>query len=172
MIDFGASEDPAAIVEHVDHREGLWAVGKPAVGRGVQLPEFADAAALPAPDGSGRAVIGFGVGEVVFDGPAADLSPIDLEVALAEDFAGGKAVGSRGAAAEPFVQKPIYLGGPVGGMIAARTTRDPSRLLVMSAGLEIIAVDLVKTAARKAKSVGGGFDFELAGAEDGQYVTD
>jgi hypothetical protein len=57
-------------------------------------------------------------------------------------------------------------------MIAARTTRDPSRLLVMSAGLEIIAVDLVKTAARKAKSVGGGFDFELAGAEDGQYVTD
>jgi hypothetical protein len=57
-------------------------------------------------------------------------------------------------------------------MIAARTAGDPSRLLVMSAGLEIIAVDLVKTAARKAESVGGGFDFELAGAEDGQYVTD
>lgn len=52
LVDFGAGEDAAAIIEHIDHGKGSGAAREPVMGRGVQLPEFADAAALPAPDGS------------------------------------------------------------------------------------------------------------------------
>jgi len=52
LVDFGAGENTTAIIEHVDHGKGLGAAREPVMGRGVQLPEFADAAALPAPDGS------------------------------------------------------------------------------------------------------------------------
>ena len=64
------------------------------MGRGIQLPQFADLAALPAPHGSQRTVIGFGMGEVVLDGPATDLSPVEFEVAFAEHLAGSEAVWS------------------------------------------------------------------------------
>jgi hypothetical protein len=102
-LESGAGEDATAIIEHVDHRKGLAAVGEPGMGRGVQLPEFADLAALPAPHGSQRAVIGFGMGEVVVDGPGTNLSPVEFEVAFAEHLAGSEAVGSRGFTAEPFM---------------------------------------------------------------------
>jgi len=166
------SEDATAIIEHVDHGKGLGAAGEPGMGRGVQLPEFADAAALPAPDGSWGAVIGFGMGEVVLDGPAANLSPIDLEVAFAEHLAGREAVGSWGVAAEPFVQERVHFGGPVGHMITTRKASGPEGLLMMGAGLEVIAVEFIEAASCQAESLGGGFDFKLSGTEEGQHVTD
>ena len=52
LVKFGAGEEAAAIIQHVEHGKGLPGVGKPAVGRGVQLPEFADLRALPAAHGS------------------------------------------------------------------------------------------------------------------------
>src|SRR5229473_5429667 len=106
---------------------------EPAVGRGVQLPEFPDLAALPAPDRSWRAVIGFGVGQVVLDSPAADLGAVGFKLALAEQFAGGKAVGGWGIAAEPFAQQRVHFRGPSGGMIAAGNIGRPGGLLMMGA---------------------------------------
>src|ERR1019366_1235440 len=42
LIKLGTGEQAAAIIEQVEHGEGKLGVGKPAVGRGVELPEFAD----------------------------------------------------------------------------------------------------------------------------------
>ena len=172
LIDFRAGKDAAAIVEHVEHGKGLWAAGEPAVGRGVQLPEFADLAALPAPNRSRRVVIGLGVSQAMLDGPAANLSAMDFEETLAEHFTGGKAVGSWGFADEPFVQERVDLGGPVGRMITAGNTGHPGGLLLVSARAQVVGVELVKAAAGEAEFFGGGLGLEEAGAEASQHVTD
>jgi hypothetical protein len=49
VVEFGADKQTAAFIEHIEHREVGVGVGKPRVRRGVQLPEFADLGALPAP---------------------------------------------------------------------------------------------------------------------------
>ena len=103
FVDFGAGEDTAAVIEHVEHGKEFGRVGKPGVGRGVQLPEFTDPAALPTFDGRGGAVIGLGMGEVVFHGPSANLRPVDFVAATAQDFAGREAVRSRGFAAQALL---------------------------------------------------------------------
>ena len=172
MVDFGGGEDATAIIEHVDHGKGLGAARKPAMGCGVQLPKLADAAALPAPDRSWGAGIGFGMSQVVLDGPAANLSPIDFEVAFAEHLAGGEAVGSWGFTAESFVQERVHFGGPLGRMIATRKASGPVGLLMMGAGLEVIAVEFIEAASGKAELLGGGFDFELSGTKKGQHMSD
>jgi hypothetical protein len=81
LIDFGAGEDTAAIIEHVDHRKELRAVDEPLVRRGVQLPKFTDLTALPTFDRSLGAVVRPGVGEVFSDGPVTDLSPVQAVAA-------------------------------------------------------------------------------------------
>jgi len=55
LVEFGACEQTAVVVEHVEHGEEDVHGGKPAVGRGVQLPEFANAGALPTAYGGLRA---------------------------------------------------------------------------------------------------------------------
>jgi hypothetical protein len=167
LVEFGAGEDARAIIQHVDHREGLAAVGEPGMGRGVQLPEFADLAALPASHGRQRAVIGFGMGELVLDGPATDLSPVELEVALAMHLAGSEAVGSRGVTAEPFAQKGIHFGGPVGRMVATRNPRGPGGLLMPGTGLKVIAIDFIEASPAQAEPLGGRARFEFAGTKQG-----
>lgn len=79
FIDFGAGEDAAAVIEHVDHGKEVGRVGEPRVGRGIQLPELTNAAALPTLDRSRCAVVGPGVRQVVEDGPATNLSPVEFE---------------------------------------------------------------------------------------------
>jgi hypothetical protein len=32
LVELGAREDPAAIIQHVQHRKGVWRVGQPAMG--------------------------------------------------------------------------------------------------------------------------------------------
>ena len=81
LIDFGAGKDTAAIIEHVDHGKELRGVGEPLARRGIQLPEFTDLAALPTFDRSVWTAVRLGVGEVVGEGPAADLSPVQTIVA-------------------------------------------------------------------------------------------
>jgi hypothetical protein len=100
FINFGGGKDPAAIVEHVDHGEGLEAAWKPGMRRGIQLPELSKLAGLPAADCGGGTAVEFGMGEAMGDGPAADLSSIHLEAALPEHFAARKAVRGWGLAAE------------------------------------------------------------------------
>lgn len=81
LIDFGAGEDPAAIVEHVEHRKELGAVDEPLVRSRVELPEFTDLAALPTFDGSVGAAVRSGVGKVVGDSPVTDLSAVQAVAA-------------------------------------------------------------------------------------------
>ena len=96
LVKFGAGEQAAAIVEHVEHGEGALGVRKPAVGRGVELPEFADVRALPAAHGCQDSFGRDGMGEFVFDGPAADLGAVEFEGVQAEGFGSGEAVRTRG----------------------------------------------------------------------------
>lgn len=86
VIDFGADEEAAAIVEHVEHGEVNGAEGEPRVRGGIQLPEFANLGALPAPNGSFRFLGGGGVGIAVFDRPMADLVAVEFEGVEAQDF--------------------------------------------------------------------------------------
>lgn len=50
LIKFGPDEQPAAVIEHIEHGKRKPGVVKPSMGRGIQLPEFADLRALPATD--------------------------------------------------------------------------------------------------------------------------
>lgn len=89
------------------------------MGRGLELPEFADLGALPATDGGGGFALEAGRGELLFEGPTADLSAIHFEITEAQDFAGGEAVvGGRGGG-EPFAQEGEDFGWPVGRGIPA-----------------------------------------------------
>jgi len=171
LIDFGAGENTAAVIEHVDHGKQAGVVGKPRVGRGIQLPEFTDAAALPTFDRGPYPVVGLGVGEVVFNGPAANLSSIDLEVALAEHLAGREAVGSWRFAAEPFVEQRVHFGGPGRSMIATRNAGNPDGLLMVRTGGQIVCVKLVETSSRKAQAPGGSLHLEFLGSERSQHMA-
>jgi hypothetical protein len=80
VIEFGADEKAAAIVEHVEHGEVEGAAREPVVRRSIKLPEFADLRTLPAADWSRRLLSGGAVGIAILQGPVAYLSPIELEV--------------------------------------------------------------------------------------------
>ena len=96
LIELGAGEQAAAIIEHVEHGEGEPGVRKPAVGRGVELPEFADLRALPAAHGGQDSFGWNGMGEFIFDGPAADLGAVEFEGVKTEGFGSGEAIRTRG----------------------------------------------------------------------------
>ncbi len=102
LIDFRCSENPTAIVDHVDHGEGLRTVREPAMGCCIQLPQLTNLTALPASHRSRRTVIRFGVGQTVLNSPATDLSSVELELAETKNFTGGKAVGSWRLATQAF----------------------------------------------------------------------
>src|SRR5437899_9949058 len=104
-MEFGASEQAATVIEHVEHGEGDVDGGEPAVRRGVQLPEFADAGALPTAHGGQNSFGRYGVSQVAFDGPAAHLGTVELEAVKSKGLGSGKAVGARRRAAQPLAQK-------------------------------------------------------------------
>ena len=79
LIDFGASEQAAAVVEQVEHGEEAVDGGEPAVRGGVELPQLADAGALPAAHGRQNSFGRDGVGQLLLDGPAADLGAVEFE---------------------------------------------------------------------------------------------
>lgn len=56
--------------------------------------------------------IGFGMGELVLNGPTADLGAIYFEVTEAQDFAGGEAVVGRGLGGKSFAQERQDFGWP------------------------------------------------------------
>jgi len=108
------------------------------------------------------------MGQVVLDGPMADLSPIDLEVAFAQHLAGSKAVGRRGFTGESFAQKRLHFDEPTGRVIAARNAWPPGGLLMKGTGLEVIGVDFIETGAAKAQLLKSGFGLEFSIAQEGQ----
>lgn len=172
LVELGAGEEAAAVIEHVDHGERTFAARKPAVRRGIELEEFADLGTLPATNGGGGLGGGRVRGEVVCDGPATDLGAVHFEVTEAEDFAGGEAVVGGWRGGEAFAQECGDVVGPVGGVIAAGGAGHPKALLVMGAGLEVAGVEFIEAAAGEAEPVGGLVGAELTCAEAGEDVTD
>jgi hypothetical protein len=172
LVNSGSGEDTTAIIEHVDHGKGLEAVWKPGMRRGVQLPELAEVAALPAADRGCGAVIRFGMSEVMLDGPAADLSSVHAEVALTEHLAASEAVGGRGFTAEHFAQERVNLGRPVRRMIASGGARGPGGLLMMGTRLKVVAVELIEPGAPQAQLFSGSGGLDAFVAEETQHMTD
>jgi len=116
-IEFGTDEEAAAIVQHIEHGKLERGGGEPAMGRSVQLPEFADLGTLPALHGGVRALDGSGMGMTVGDGPAADLGAVEFKVVQPQGFRGGEAVGTRRDASQPFFQESSDWLRPGGGVI-------------------------------------------------------
>ncbi len=142
------------------------------MGCGVQLPQFTNLTALPAAHRSRGAVIRFGVDQTVFESPATNLGTIDLELTLAQDLAGGEALGCGRFATQAFAQNRVHLGWPVRSIIASRNLCCPMRLLMMRASLEIITVKLVEATAAEAELLRGNLGTEVAGAKAGQDMRD
>src|SRR6266581_5626242 len=86
VIEFGADEEATAIVEHVEHREVDGAERKPTVRRGIQLPEFTNLGALPAPNRSVRFFGRSRMCRAVLHGPVAYLGAVQFEGVEAKDF--------------------------------------------------------------------------------------
>ena len=96
---------------------------KPAVRRGVELPEFADLSALPAAYGGPNFFWRDGMGEFVVQRPAADLCAVEFEGVQAEGFGSGEAVRTRRRAGQPFFEQGDDGLRPGGGMVAPRKCR-------------------------------------------------
>ena len=95
VIEFGADENAAAIVKHIKHGKVQRRGREPAMGRSVQLPEFADLGALPASDWGVRAPGRSRMRIAILDGPAADLGAVELERMQTQGFRGREAVGGK-----------------------------------------------------------------------------
>ena len=171
FIDFGAGEDAAAIIEHVEHGKEPGAVGEPRMGRSIQLPEFADLAALPTFNRSRRAEVGPGVGEFVFHGPATNLGTIELVLAQSEHLAGSEAVGGRGVTAQALAQEGLHFRWPDRRVIATRNAGRPEGLWVVSTNAQVISVEFVEPSTGKTQPFSRALGLEFFGPEGSQDVT-
>ena len=130
LVKLGAGEEAAAIIPQVEHGERNCGGRKPGMGRGVERPEFADLRALPAAHRSQDAFGRDGMGEVVFDGPTADLGAVQ--------FAGVEAAGlrKRRSSRDTTASRPIvFSGGP--RPVAARRGHDRHRKRRASRGTPV-----------------------------------
>ena len=154
FIDFGAGENAAAIVEHVEHGISDGRLGEPAMGGGVELPDFADLGTLPAAHRGGWFSGRSRVGMAVLQRPVADLSPIQFETMEAEGLRGGEAVGAGGRAGQTFYEQGDDRWRPRCGMVAARAAGRPQAALFLNTSAEIIGGEKIKLAAGEAELVG------------------
>ena len=166
-VDAGADAAAAAIIEHVEQREH-GTIGPPAVRGGVELPERADLAALPAAHGGPGLGRGLAWSESVGEGKAADGGGIDLQIEAASDLAGGEAVAGGRAGGEQLAQQRLNGGGPGRGVIAAGDARLPAVSLTARTGTKVVGIEFVETGAAEAEFGGGGGAGQLTGAEGGE----
>jgi hypothetical protein len=110
-------------------------VREPAVGRGVELPEFADLCALPAAHRSQNFLGRDGMGELVGKGPTADLGAVEFEVMQAQGFGSGEAVGTGRRAGQPLLEQVQNGLGSGGSMVAPGSAGRPRRLLAGARGV-------------------------------------
>jgi hypothetical protein len=134
LVEFGTGEQTAAIIEQVEHGAGLFGMREPAVGRSIQLPEFANAVMLPAPHRRAHLFWRNRMGQPVGQGPAADLGAVELEVMQAQRFGRDQAVRARRGATEPFAEVVQHGLRPGRGMVAARVAGQPERSDGLGAG--------------------------------------
>jgi len=172
FVDLRAGEQAAAIVQHVEHGEGKLGVRKPAVRRGVELPEFTDLRALPAAH-RGQDFLGRdGMGELVCQRPAADLSAVEFEGVQAEGFGSGEAVRTRGRAGQPFFEQVQDGLRPSGGVIAPGSARRPEGWLFASTRGVVSGGDRVEPAAGEAELAGGLGDTHRVLPESFEHMAD
>jgi hypothetical protein len=172
LIELGADEQAAAIIEHVEHGKVPGTAGEPIVERGVQLPEFADLGALPAPHRRKGLAGRGGMSQLVFQRPMPDLSPVEFEGVQAPGFGSGEAVWGGRVASQPFSEEVRDRLGPGGGMITARGLGDPGRGFLAGAGVEVGGGEGIEAAAGKAELAGGFRGRQGALPEGGQNMTD
>jgi len=139
FIEFGAHEEAAAIVEHVEHREVERAEWEPSVGGGVELPELADLRTLPATNWSQRLFGRCAVGMAILQCPVAYLSPVELEVVETQGLGSDEAVGARWRTSQTFDKKLHDWFRPGGGVVTTRTARRPRVRFAASAGEQVSA---------------------------------
>jgi len=171
-IEFGTDEHAAAIVEPIEHGKVQRALGEPAMGRSVPLPEFADLGALPAAHRGGRALGRRVMRMIILDRPAADLGTVELEGMQAPGFGGGKAVGARRGAIQPFLEEVGHRLGPSGGVVATRGSRDPQARFLAGAGAQVSGGEGIEAAARQAELFGRFGGRQGALAEGSQHMPD
>jgi len=155
VIDFGAYEEAAAIVEHVEHGELNRAEWEPTVRGGIQLPEFDNLGALPAPNRSVRFLGDGGVGIAVFDGPMADLAAVDFEAVQTQDFGSGEAVGARRRATQALFEEVDNGLWPRRSVVPARAAWSPEVGLFLSASMTVITGQGIEAAGGDVQLVGG-----------------
>ena len=105
LVEFGAGKQATTVVEHVQHGKGEVDGGEPAMRRGVQLPEFTNAGALPTVY-RGQNSFGWNrVSQLVFQRPTAHLGSVELEGVKPEHLGSGKAVGAWRRTAQSLAQE-------------------------------------------------------------------
>ena len=138
----------------------------------VQLPEFADAVALPAAHCGPNFLAWDRVGQVVGQRPAADLGAVEPEVVQAQGCGGGKAVGAGGRTTQPFAQAVQHGLRPGSGVVATGAARDPASAVLVGAGAAVGGGQRVAPAAGKVELVGGMRGRQGAVAEGFEHVAD
>ena len=98
------------------------------------MPEFAELGALPAADGGADFFGRDGVGEFIFDGPAADLGAVEFEVMEPQRFGGGEVVGTRRGAGQAFLEQREHERWPRLGVITAGSAGRPEAFRFFGAG--------------------------------------
>jgi len=171
-IDFGTDEEAAAIVEHIEHGKVQERRGKPAMGRSIQLPEFADLGALPATDWGVRAFGWIGMSQAILDRPATDLRAVEFEVVQAQGLGSGEAVRARRGASQALFEKVSDGLGPGGGVIATGGSWYPRISFLARTGPEVIGGEHIEVTAGHAKLFGRFGGREGALPESRQHMPD
>ena len=154
IIEFGADEKTAAIVEHIEHGEIEGAAWEPVVGGSIELPEFADLRALPAADWSQGFASGRAMGMAILQRPVADLGPIELEVVETQGLGGDEAVGARGRAIQALDEQVDHGLWPSFGVVTTGVARRPAVAILVSPSVEVAAEENVEATARNAELSG------------------
>ena len=172
VIDFGTHEHAAAIIEHIEHGKIQNTGGEPVMRRSIQLPEFADLGALPAPHWRMRLVHRGGVSQAVLQGPMADLGAVQLKGMQAQSFGGRKAVRAGGCAGQPFFKEVGDGHGPGGGMVTARSAWGPQGFRGLRDRAEASRGERIETAARQPQLFSGLGRRQGLLLKGGQHMTD
>ena len=147
-------------------------MGKPTVGRGIQLPEFADPVPLPAAHGRPNFYGRNFVSQVVGQSPTANLGAVELEAMQAQRFGSGEAVRAWREAMKSFAQELQNGLRPSRGVIAAGVARHPVRALLLRAGTEVNGGQSVESTAGDAELIGSLRSFQPALSKGFEHIPD
>ena len=132
LIEFGADEQAAAIVEHIEHGKVQSRSGNQRWGEASSCQSSPIGERCQRRTGA-RAFGRDGMRQTVFDGPAADLGAVELEGVQAEGFGGGEAVRARRGAVQAFFEEVDDRLGPSGGVVATGGAGGPEPILFLAA---------------------------------------